>query len=403
MENNIPIQLIGVGLLILAAHLGGSLFRRMGLSEITGQLLGGILVGPYVLGLLNVIPEPQFMLLKQAFNSFHFFVFLFLTLVAFSIGEELFFKRLKKVGKVALVVSLFQFGITWILIFGLFALFTELALIKTMIIASIGVATAPAITFILMNKLNVQGRIRQLIGSIVIIDDVIAVIVFSSLLQIALQQQAKGQLSYGKIFASVSFELFLAIIIGIVIYFFLHLMIGREVHDFNEETLLRKKFEKSNMAMGPRIGLPPSPSVEIFLLVIGAVALGCGLSYYFHLPFIITAVVAGVFVSNFHSHAIFSSLKLEHITSIMGLLFFALIGANISLDKISHNTLLMVVFYIVARAIGKIGGTWLGCVVMKEEPRIKRILPFLSLHQAGVAAVESVYAGLVLNLSLIHI
>lgn len=38
-------QMIALGMLILAAHLGGKLFTRLRMSKVTGQLLGGAMVG----------------------------------------------------------------------------------------------------------------------------------------------------------------------------------------------------------------------------------------------------------------------------------------------------------------------------------------------------------------------
>ena len=47
----VPMQMIALGMLLLAAHLGGKCFNRFGLSDATGNLIGGTLVGPYVLHL----------------------------------------------------------------------------------------------------------------------------------------------------------------------------------------------------------------------------------------------------------------------------------------------------------------------------------------------------------------
>lgn len=99
----IPIQMIALGLIVLAAHLGGKLCARLRLSEVTGQLLGGAMVGPYALQMLHIIPEGG--IYADAINSFHYFIFVFLGLVAFGIGEELHFNRVKRVGKSAFMID----------------------------------------------------------------------------------------------------------------------------------------------------------------------------------------------------------------------------------------------------------------------------------------------------------
>jgi len=46
---------------------------------------------------------------------------------------------------------------------------------------------------------------------------------------------------------------------------------------------------------------------------------------------------------------------------------------------------------------GKLAGTWIGCRLMREEKSITTYMPTLMLPQAGVAAVEAVYATAILG------
>ncbi|MCK5578801.1 MAG: hypothetical protein KAI63_04690, partial [Planctomycetes bacterium] len=48
-------QLLYFSLLILSALFMGKLFHRLGVGEITGQILGGVLVSPYLLTKLNIL------------------------------------------------------------------------------------------------------------------------------------------------------------------------------------------------------------------------------------------------------------------------------------------------------------------------------------------------------------
>ncbi|NLE47950.1 MAG: transporter, partial [Sandaracinaceae bacterium] len=44
---------LSFGYLILAAYLGGTIFKRFGLPRLTGYLTMGMLAGPYALGLVS--------------------------------------------------------------------------------------------------------------------------------------------------------------------------------------------------------------------------------------------------------------------------------------------------------------------------------------------------------------
>jgi mannitol/fructose-specific phosphotransferase system IIA component (Ntr-type) len=102
-------------------------------------------------------------------------------------------------------------------------------------------------------------------------------------------------------------------------------------------------------------------------------------------------VSAGVLIANFHTHALFDSLKIDNVMPLLNLVFFALIGANIRLESFAGSQLGLVAAYVAARAVGKIGGTWLGCRWTRQDRKVTACLPLLTLPQAGVAAVEAVY------------
>jgi Kef-type K+ transport system membrane component KefB len=138
--SSMAFQMIGFGLIILAAHLGGKLCQRINLSEVTGQLLGGALVSPFALKIMGFISGDIEKLYWQGAQSFHFFVFL--SMVAFGIGEKLHISRLKKVGKSAVIICLIQGCLTWLLISVAFY-YTGKNLLDSMLIGSIGIATAP--------------------------------------------------------------------------------------------------------------------------------------------------------------------------------------------------------------------------------------------------------------------
>ncbi len=385
--------MMALGLIILAAHLGGKLFHRLRLSDVTGQLIGGAMVGPFSLRLLGILPEASSHLYETAVHAFHFFIFVFLGMVAFGIGEELHSDRLKKVGKSALTICLVQAGLTWLLISVSFRFIAGMPILHSLLIGSIGIATAPAITFVLMNQLRIEGRLRHILGSLVVIDDLIEVIIFSLLLQTSLKKLHPEAVESG-VLITVLIEVGFALLLGGAIYLILRLLVRRKAvsldddntHPSREEVFLQRILAEH-----------PSPSVEILLLVMGSVALGAGFAYYHHWPFLITAMFAGFLIANFHSHAIFDSLKIDNITPILNLAFFALIGASIDLSFLTCSTVWLAGMYIVSRMFGKFFGTWLGCKIVKEERKITACLPRLMLPQAGVAAVEAVYAGTLLG------
>ena len=395
-------QIFEIGLLIIAAYIGGTIAQRFKIGEVVGQILGGIVVGPHFLKLVhkilqhynayedNALLKPVYTFFNTDFTkyteilqSFQFFVFLFLGMIAFSLGEELHRDRLKQVGLKATLICVLQALSTWLLLFLGFWLIFDFNIVNSLIIGSIGIATAPALTFILMNKLKIEGSLRNLVANIVVLDDIIEVVFFSIFLSIAIFIQKGKELSFLHISSEVAKEIFFACLIGFAIFLILKLTIKRTTASAEQKKELGTFIAKV-------ISEDPIPSIEMFLILMGVIAMGTAVAMHFHLPFLITAIVAGFLISNFHFHAIFDSLKIGNIMPMFNLVFFAIIGANIEIESFSIDTLGFVIGYLVLRTTGKLVGNWVGCKITGQNQNVTSALPKLMLPQAGMAAVETV-------------
>jgi len=404
-------QILELGLLILSAYIGGLLARKLKIGEVVGQIFGGILVGPHFLELVHRI------LLKQSFTqniaifkpiyhfyesgifeeygkileNYHFFVFLFLGMIAFSIGEELHRNRLKQVGIKATIICFIQGIFTFLVISSGFYFLLHFPILDSLIIGSIGIATAPALTFILMNKLHIGGKLKNILANIVVLDDIIEVVFFSIFLGIGIAKQSGKHASFSHLILHVSGELVYASLIGFFIFLILKISIRERKSDETDE------IAESDSFLSTVLSQHPTPSVEILLVMVGIVSLGISIALHFNLPFLITAVVAGFLISNFHNNAIFDSLKIENVMPIFNLIFFAIIGASVRLESFTKTTLLYTIGYVAFRAFGKLFGNWWGAKLTKQDPKIVAALPKLMLPQAGMAAVETILVAAVLK------
>ena len=398
------IQILAIGMLILGAYTGGVVAKKFNIGETIGQIVGGMLIGPHFWSLIHewaaqkeVLASTIFFrkleyIYTHGFNTYaevieesHFFVFLFLGIIAFTLGEELHFDRLKQMGIKPVIICLIQAFLTW---FGLTTVFWKVfnfPIINSAIIGSIGIATAPALTFVLMNKLKVDGKLKNLLANIVVLDDIIEVIFFSVFLGIAVMAQSGDHFSIGHLAYEVIKELVLAVLIGALIFFMLKF------------TVKPKKVDDADGIIKVESFYGPIPSIELFFIVVGFVAVGSAIALHFHLPFLIMAVIAGALVSNYHFHAIFHSLQLGNIMPTLNLFFFALIGASVKLETFSPKTFVFVLGYLLVRGGAKFIGTWFGCYFTDQESQITKNLPKLMLPQAGMAAVETIMVATVLK------
>lgn len=386
---SLHIQVFSFGVLVLTAHFMGKITHYLNFGELVGQMLGGILVNPYLLNVIHVGGE-QYTL---AFQNFYFVTFIFLSVVSFSLGEELLFQTLKNVGREAVVVCLVQIVTTLTLVTGGFLLigydpFTAL------ILGSIGLATSHAATFVITNKLRLEGELQDVLAHIIVLDDLIEVVIFSFVVTFAIGKQKGRDVSMFDAMLHAVNEVGLAILLGVITFLLLKAIIREIEHPERKEQrpkntgvdFFRNIFHEH-----------PSKSVQVMFVVVGLLSISVSLAMEAHLPFILVPIVTGACVSNFHSRKLFDALKMEEMSSFFNLMFFALIGANIHISAIHSETIGFVLIYIVARSVGKLSGTRLGTKIAKQDLKIRRCLPKLMLPQAGVAAVEAAYVAIVLE------
>ena len=410
---HIEMQILELGLLVLAAYFGGRIARKFHIGEVIGQILGGVFVGPHFLLLVSrwlkshplienlpfmepvsVFFETRFQVYASIMEGSHFFVFLFLGIVAFSLGEELHWNRLKQVGIRATVICLIQAFLTWaVLTIGFHYIF-KASWIVALIIGSIGIATAPALTFILMSKYQIEGRLKNILANIVVLDDVIEVIVFSITLGIAVGLKGGNHLSFFHVTADVALELGFALLLGFILFIVLRFAIRSYSGDHE---IINETESSESSLLSTVLSDHPTPSVEILLIIIGVIAIIISVAMHFNLPFLIVAVSAGILVANFHTNALFDSLKLKDVMPVFNLLFFGIIGASVQIETFSLDTIFLVLGYFILRAAAKLGGNWMGCRITKQDLKITASIPKLMLPQAGMAAVETILVATVLG------
>ena len=139
--------LLTVSVALLAGLLMTRLFKHLKLPAVTAYLIAGIIIGPYCIGRLG-LDGIGFGTLEQV-SSLSIISEVALGFIAFSIGSEFKLSELKKTGKQALVIGIFQALVA--------TLFVDLALLvvhlimpdklsvpQLLTLGAIATATAPA-------------------------------------------------------------------------------------------------------------------------------------------------------------------------------------------------------------------------------------------------------------------
>ena len=207
--------LICLGIALVVGLLMSRLAKLVHLPAVTAYLVGGLLIGPFCLGALN-IPYIGFNSLEQV-EGLSVITQTALGFIAFAIGNEFRVSQLKTMGKQAITVGILQAVITTIVVdIALIVLHLVnpalLSLPSAITLGAIAAATAPAATLMVVRQYKADGPLTKLLLMVVAIDDAVGLVLFSVSFGIA------GALEMGSIsVVSVILEPIIEIVISLVL------------------------------------------------------------------------------------------------------------------------------------------------------------------------------------------
>ena len=335
-----------IGMIIAVSFLGSKLFQRIGIPQVVGFILIGVVLGP---SLLNVVPlelSEQLIIVSEVA----------LGLIGFDIGSHLLFGELRRLGRSILFILVFEaFGTFLLVTLGIYLLTQSWH--TALIFGALASATAPAATVDVLAEYDAKGPLTTTLLAVVGMDDALALLLFSIAAAFAESLLAQsGPPSVVQIL-----ELPLIEIGG-------SLLVGGGLGLFLDRVMCRMKVQHDAMAVS-----------------IGVLLLGVGLSEAFGFSLILTSMIMGVVVVNrCPEHGRHIRYTIEQAGPVIYVLFFTLVGARFQIGLLPTMGLLGIA-YIVLRSAGKFFGAWLGGTLGGAERAVRNNLGLGLLSQAGVA------------------
>ena len=208
-------MLFSLTLIFLSGIILGSIFNRLKLPQLLGMLLTGIILGPYLLNLL----DPKILSISTDLRQ------IALIIILTRAGLNLDINDLKKVGRPAVLMCFVPatFEILGMIIFA--PKFLELGLLDSAILGTVIAAVSPAVVVPKMLKLMEDGYgteegIPQLIMAGASVDDVFVIVLFTSFIGLA-SNGTFSALNLIKIPTSIFFGISVGFLCAILlIYFF---------------------------------------------------------------------------------------------------------------------------------------------------------------------------------------
>ena len=365
-----------LAILLLAALLSTRLMKVLKLPNVTGYIITGIIMGPFVFGVLfnNFTYEGiKESVIFNYVNRLSWVSQVALGFIAFSIGTSFKTSVLKSVGKRVIIITILEAlaASIFVLIALLVAHFimpdrVPLSLVLTL--AAIASATAPAATLMVIKQYNAKGPLVNTLLPVVALDDAAALILFAILFQVATNLSTGGEFSiYAMLFKPI-IEILISVAIGAAL--------GGLI------SLINKIFKSRNNKL---------------VLCIFTVFAAVGLYILFKQPYmggfelssLLICMMAGALFTNLAKDSLRTLDVLDRFTSPIYMMFFVFSGASLDLTIFFNENGLIVVavafIYLIFRVVGKYLGAFTGASITRCEPQVKKYLGLTLVPQAGVA------------------
>lgn len=340
--NDTTIILLTLAIILLAGFLLTRVTKPLKLPNVTGYILAGIIIGPYV---LKIIPV-------NMIDNMGFISDIALAFIAFSVGR--FFKKeaFKETGWGIFGITLFESLLAGILITLAMHYIFQLEWHFSLLLGAIATATAPASMMATIRQYNARGKFVNTLLQVVALDNAVCLIMFS-IIAAVINIDTGSTLTFWQVLLPIAINLG-AIILG-----------------FLSGYILSKL-------------MTPKRSEDNRLILSVALLLGlAGLCTAFDISPLLSCMIFGTtYVNLTRDKELFK--QLDKFTPPILSIFFVVSGMN--LDITSFGTLGVIgIVYFIIRIIGKYLGAYLGSLVSKAPKPVRHNLGLALIPQAGVA------------------
>ncbi len=359
--------LLSVSIALLAGLLMTRAFKPFKLPSVTAYLIAGVLIGPYCVGALGI--EGLGFRTHGDVEKLTLISEVALGFIAFSIGNEFRKEDLKKTGKQATIIGIFQAITATILVdlalYGVYlAMPGKITVPQILTLGAIATATAPAATLMVVRQYKAKGKLTNLLLPIVALDDAVGLIIFAVCFGIA-KSLILGAVDLVSIIINPLVEIVCSLTLGSIMGWVL--------------TQLEKMFNSNTNRLNMTIAFVfITVALSMLDFHIGVV----------HISFssLLVCMMLGTIFCNICplSHDLME--KTDKWTSPLFALFFVISGAELELGVFTDWAIVVIgIVYIIFRSLGKYFGTLASATAAKCEPQICKYLGLTLLPQAGVA------------------
>jgi Kef-type K+ transport system membrane component KefB len=360
--------MISLGILLFAAKMMAELFHRIKLPIVLGELLAGIIVGPFALGALPLVNGEPLVVLDETIRHIGEIAAVVILFIA---GLEITPREFLKGGAAAFTVGSLGVVVPFFVGYYVFSAFGVEAL-QSILIATALTATSIAISIQVLTELGkMQSKEARLILGAAIVDDILAIAALSVVVTMVQTGNTEPAILDITLLIMQVLGTFAAILIVSV------LVIPRILHT---ERLWKSKGSMEGIITAAFFAAAGIAAFVGLSPIVGAFAIGM-------------AVASTRVIKQVHEYV-------DKLQIIFAPLFFAIIGAQVDLRGVNLNVLYLAGIMIAVAVVTKLIGTGLPSLIfLREKSKAMRVgIGMISRGEVGlIVAGVGVSSGALSN------
>ena len=368
---------LSLSVALLAGLLLSRLAKKVQLPAVTAYLVAGVLIGPFMLGKIGI---PGLGITSDQIEGFGLISDLALGFIAFSMGSEFRIAQLKKIGKQATFIGVFQALFTTLVVDAalivLHLIIPEtFTLESAIVLGAVATATAPAATLMVVKQYKAKGPVTDILLPVVALDDAVGLVVFAISFGIA-RSLGAGSINATSVILEPILEVVLSLALGFVMGL-LFTLCEKYFHSRSKRMAVSVTFVMMTVALS-------SMSFEIGTVHIGFSSL-------------LACMMLGTVFCNICEVSEELMERADRWTTPVLILFFVISGAELELSVFADVMAVVIgAVYIISRSLGKYFGAGISAKMAKCNPNVVKYLGITLLPQAGVAlgmAIKAIELG----------
>src|SRR5699024_3192337 len=317
--------------------------KRLKLPNVSGYIISGIVIGPYV---LNLIPV-------NTIENMAFVGDIALAFIAFDVGRFLRKVMFMKSGLRAVVITLFETIISGLFITLTIYFIFDYDLSFALLLGVIATATAPASTMMTINQYKAEGEFVHTLLQVIALDNVVCLIFFS-IATAAISAMDTGSLTSSHVILPIIYNI-VAIIGGFLSGILLNRLLAPDTRSDSNRLIL---------------------VISLLLAISGICAI-------YHISPLLSCMVFGAtYINTTQDKKLYA--EINYFTPPILSLFFVLSGINLDVNALFTLGVVGLAYFVI-RIVGKYLGAYLGCMVTGTSESIRNNLGSALIPQAGVA------------------